>query len=326
MANLSTKFMGMDLKNPVIAGSSGITSTLEDIKELEQAGAAAVVLKSIFEEEIRMEMKKTGSAETGFPYAETMDFIKEGDCFSSLESYLDLIKSAKNETGIPVIGSINCVTAEEWIPFAKKIEDAGVDALELNILILPSDVNNTSEYTENKHLEIVNALKAEIRIPVAVKIGFHFSNLAGFISRLSQTEIDAIVMFNRSFNADFNITDFEVLSSNIFSTPGEIIHPLRWISIMSNRVSCDLAASTGVHDGKGVIKQLLAGASAVQIVSSLYKNGKNYVSIILDEINQWMHIKNVKNIAEIKGKMSYDAVQNPAAFERLQFMKYYCGK
>ena len=326
MVDLTATYLGLKLKNPIIAGSSGLTNTLEDIKELENAGVGAIVLKSVFEEEIRKEKNSTAPENSEFPYANTMDFYRSSDVQTTLNDYLDLISKAKKETDIPIIGSINCVTAENWISFAKKIEDAGADAIELNIFLLPSDINNSSEYIEDLHFEIIKKVKASIDIPISVKISFYFSNLSGFIKKLSETGINGIVLFNRSYNIDFNIANLEVVSSNIFSTPGEIIFPLRWIAIMASRTSCDLAASTGVHNGKGVIKQLLAGASAVQVVSTLYKNGKSYVTIMLDEIVNWMSIKGFNKISDFHGKMSREDFENPAEYERVQFMKFYSGK
>ncbi len=278
MIDLSTSYMGLSLRNPFVAASSGITNQVEDLEKLEKAGIGAVVLKSIFEEEIRIELQKNMQKmqQQQFIYPETTGFFEETEVEDSLSSYLKLIKQAKEKISVPVLASINCLTAEKWPYYAKTLEEAGADGLELNVFILPSETKIFDKSPEQRHMEIIHAVKNQVNIPVAVKISQYFSNLALFIDELDAFNADAIVLFNRSYSPDIQIDSMELTASNIYSTPGEITLPLRWIGIMSGRVNADLAASTGVHTGEGAIKQILAGAQVVQLASTLYMNGFRY--------------------------------------------------
>ncbi len=328
MIDLTTKYMGLTLRNPIIVGSSGLSETLDGLKDLEKHGAGAVVLKSLFEEEIILEMQQA-AAQMNAPgniYPEMNDFFDLDTVEDSVSKYLRLIEDAKKELSIPVIASVNCVSSHEWPVFAKRIEKAGADALELNVFLLPSDFEHTSEENEKVYFEVIDKVKKEISIPVSLKISYFFSNLGSMIKRLSETNVDALVMFNRSYNPDFNIDNFSITSTNVLSTPGSLSTSLRWIAIMSQRVSCDLAASTGVHSGRAVIKQILAGAQAVQVVSALYRHGNHKLSAILDEMVEWMKEKGYDSPDEFRGRMSQARSGNPAAYERVQFMKYFSGK
>jgi dihydroorotate dehydrogenase (fumarate) len=245
---------------------------------------------------------------------------------ANIENYLELIVQARKAVKIPVIASINCSTAHEWTYFAKKIQDAGADALELNIFILPSIMARSAENIEQTYLEIIRTVRNEIKIPLSVKMGYYFSNLAGMIAELSHCNIAGLVLFNRSYSPDIDIDKLEVTSANVLSTPRDLPVSLRWIAIMANRVKCDLAASTGVHNGKAVIKQLLAGANAVQVVSALYENGPEYLETMLKDLSDWMALKNYGRIDEFRGLLSQDRQVNPALFERVQFMKYFSDR
>ncbi len=328
MADLSVNYMGLKLRNPIIAASSGLTNSVDDIIEFEQKGAAAVVLKSIFEEEIRLELEKdlaSMNMET-FLYPETMDYYDNYAEDDSLTNYLKLIRESKKAVKIPIIASINCVTAEKWPYYAKTLQDAGADALELNVFVMPTDFDKTSAENEQVYFDIVDEVKKHIKIPVALKISYYSANLGAFIKKLSNTGINSIVLFNRFYSPDIDINNFDVLSSNVLSHPEELPISLRWIAIMSERVGCNLAASTGIHDGAAVIKQLLAGANAVQIASAFYKNGKGIIENMLDDLSSWMEQKKFKKIDDFRGKLSQEKTQNPAAYERMQFMKYFSGK
>ncbi|UCG26678.1 MAG: dihydroorotate dehydrogenase-like protein [Bacteroidales bacterium] len=328
MADLSTTYMGIKLRNPVIAASSGLTNSLEDIMELEQYGAAAVVLKSLFEEEIRIELEKDLSRMTreSFLYPETIDYYDTYDVEDTLTTYLKLIRDCKQKVTIPVFASINCVTAEKWPYYAATLQDSGADGLELNVFILPSDTSQTAEEHEKLYFEIIEKVKEQVTIPIALKISYYSSNLASLIERLSKTGIAGLVLFNRFYSPDIDIDRFEVLATNVFSNPEEMSIPLRWIAIMADRVGCDLAASTGIHDGKAVIKQLLAGATATQVASVLYRKGKEYIKTMLNEIEGWMNNKDFKYISDFRGRMSLSGSENPAAYYRVQFMKHFAGK
>lgn len=328
MVDLSTKYLGFDLKNPIIVGSCGLTDSAQRIKELEKNGAAAVVVKSLFEEEIIKEMEEAQrQMQSGAHiYPEIFDMFSLEDVEDSVTKYLNTISEAKKICSIPIIASINCVSADEWTSFAKRIEEAGADALELNLFILPSDFNRSGEDNENVYFDVINKVKKEITIPLSLKISYYFSNLGAMIQRLSKTGIGALVLFNRFYSPDFDIDSLKVVPTSIYSTPSELPISLRWISIMANRVDCDLAASTGVHDGKAAIKQILAGADAVQIASCLYKYGPEYIGNILKEMQEWMEDNAFTSLPEFKGKMSQAKSSNPAAFERVQFMKHFSGK
>ncbi len=325
MPNLTTEYMGLKLKNPIIASSSGLTSKLSDILELEKQGVGAVVLKSLFEEEIIMETKEnmTKMHASGFVYPETVDYFEYDEMEDPIANYLKLIADAKKETKIPIIASVNCVSSDKWTDFAKRIQDAGADAIELNIFVLPTDFNRTAEENERIYFNIINKVTKLVSIPVAVKISHYNTALGNFIKRLSETPIKSIVLFNRSYSPDFDINTLDVTSSKVLSTSNDLTLPLRWIAIMAKRVNCDLAASTGVHTGQDAVKAILAGANAIQVASTLYKNGKEQVGVILKQIEEWMREQEFSSIEDFRGKLSQKETYNPAAFERVQFMKYF---
>ena len=326
MADLRTKYMGLELRNPIIVGSSGLTNTVDKIKEIEKLGAGAVVLKSLFEEQINFQVHKTVTqSDSLYAYPEAEDYISNYTRDNSMTEYLDLIRNCKSAVEIPVIASINCVSSSEWISFAKKIQEAGADALELNIFILPSDPKRTSEQNEQVYFDIAMAIVKEVTIPVALKISYYFSGMAKTALKLSWTGIKGMVLFNRFFSPDIDIDEFEVTATNVFSTPEEIAISLRWVAMLSDRLHCDIAASTGVHDGPGVVKQLLAGAKAVQITSTLYKNGTGVIPEMIKFVDGWMDKHEFKTTDDFIGKMSFKETKNPAAYERVQFMKHFAG-
>ncbi len=327
MVDLSTEYLGMKLKNPVIAGSSGLTNSVKSIKELEESGAGAVVLKSIFEEEIAFEyediLKEAESKGYNLDQFDYYDYkIKE----DNIDKYTTLINESKKNVSIPVIASVNCVYSHEWLAFASQLEKAGADALELNMFFLPSDFERTSEEKEKAYFQIIEQVQKAVSLPIALKISYYFSNLGPMIQKLSNTGIAGLVLFNRFFSPDFDIDKFEVKSSNVFSVPSDLPISLRWIAIMAERVNCDLAASTGVHDGVALIKQLLAGADAVQVASTLYQNGKGQIGKMLNTLEDWMEGKGYGSLSDFRGKMSQAKSSNPAAYERVQFMRYFGGK
>jgi len=327
MANLETTWMGLKLKNPIIAASSGLTNSVENIVELERNGVGAVVLKSLFEEQIAHEVNHTmEQGEFSNYYPEAEDYIRNYTRGNDLSVYLELIRTAKQIVKIPVIASINCVSdSDDWISFAKKIENAGADALELNIFILPSDPTKQGEENEKVYFDIAEKVTKEIAIPVALKISYYFSGLAQFVTKLSWTNIKGIVLFNRFYSPDIDIDKMEVKNSFVFSDPASLALSLRWIAMLSPHVKCDLAASTGVHDGEAVIKQLLAGAQVVQIASVLYKKGFTEIGEMTGQLETWMEKKNFTSLDDFRGKLNTSEYDNPAAYERVQFMKHFSG-
>jgi dihydroorotate dehydrogenase (fumarate) len=326
MIDLSTDYLGLKLRSPLVVGSSGLTKSIGNLEICENKGAGAVVLKSLFEEQIKFEIRKMFSyEETQSAYTEAEDYIRNYAREHTLDEYLGLIRGAKEKLSIPVIASINCTSANEWPAFAKNIQAAGADALELNVFALPSDDNKEGAAYEKLYFDVIENVKKEINIPVALKIGSNFSGLANTIKKLSWSGVKGIVLFNRFFNPDIDIDSFRIKAAHLYSDPEEISISLRWIAIMAGKVQADLCASTGVHDGKGVIKQLLAGANAVQVCSTLYKNGFDQLDIIRDEMTQWMEKHHYERIADFRGKMSQKMTDNPAAFLRVQFMKHFAG-
>lgn len=329
MADIQCSYMGLNLRSPLIASSSGLTDNFQNLKRLEEYGVGAVVLKSLFEEEIVLEKEANLSqmSSPGVSYPETLEFYDYLDTVEheSTQKYLDLIYKAKKELSIPVIPSINCVTANQWTYFPKQLQEAGADAIELNIFIMPSDLNTTRADNEKTYFEIITEVKKQVTIPVALKISSYFSDLAIMLKRFCDSGIDSLVLFNRFYSPDIDIDTLEVTSGNVLSNQADFVNSLRWIVIMRNLVSCDLAASTGVHDGRTMIKMLLGGATAVQVTSAFYKNGIDYASTMLKDLTTWMDSKKYNKIDDFRGLLSQFETGNPSAFQRVQFMKYFRG-
>ncbi len=338
MATLETKYMGLKLKSPIIIGSCGLTNSINNIKEFEKHGAGAIVLKSIFEEQIRYEtlnsIKSNSndpfyneynniSSKKDYEYIEALQYVSNYTKENTLKEYVKLIKEAKKSVSIPIIASINCTTPYDWYYFTKIIQEAGADAIELNIYTLPSDNTKNSDFFENIYFDIISNVLKEISIPVAVKVGYYFTSLAHTLNKISNTGIKAIVLFNRPFSPDIDINTFNITSSNIFSSSLDYSQTLRWVALLSGNINCDIAASTGIYNHETVIKQILAGASAVQIVSAIYKNSSKIISEINNNIIKWMENNKFNSINDFKGKLNAKNIKNPADFERVQFMKYY---
>ncbi|UZJ41375.1 dihydroorotate dehydrogenase-like protein [Prosthecochloris sp. SCSIO W1101] len=326
MADVSTAYMGLKLKNPLIVGSSGMTESVESVCKAAEAGAGAVVLKSLFEEQIHHESGYTiQTNEQLYYYAQAEDYIHSYTRGNDLKHYLDLISGCKDAVDIPVIASINCVSASEWTEFASQIQRAGADGLELNIFLLPSDPRKDGGQNEQAYLDVLEKVTRQVSIPVAAKISYYFSGLANMVGKIAATGTKGLVMFNRFFSPDIDIETFEVKSSHVFSVPEELAISLRWVAMLSSRTPCDIAASTGIHNGEALIKQLLAGAKAGQIASVLYRKGYAAIGTMLQELYDYMERHGFSSLDEVVGKMSLGRADNPAAYERVQFMKYFSG-
>jgi len=327
MANLSTRFFGLDLVSPVIIGSSGLSNSIEKIKLLEEYGAGAVVLKSVFEEEIFNEYQTELSKQViGHHNLEYLDYFDYEIKTEKVKEYLSLIRGAKAAgVKIPIVASINCSSGNDWLFFAQKLEEAGADALELNLFLLPSDLDRSSEEVHYYYFTTVRRVVQKAKIPVTIKISPYFSDLAGTVKELSEAGLAGITLFNRSYNIDIDIQKKELVPAMILSHPFEYLQPLRWVGIMSGRVSCGLAASTGIHDYESALKMLMAGASAVQIVSTVYKNGYESVSQMIEGISYWMDQNGIAGLSDLIGSANKINVANPAWYERVQFMKYFGG-
>ena len=321
MTDLSITYGGMKLKSPLIVSSSGLTSSTERIKKMEKAGAGAVVLKSLFEEQIMFEVSSISAASD---YPEAGDYLNAYARDNSLESYLTMIRDAKAAVSIPVIASINCVKSNEWIEFAKKIELAGADALELNIYFLPINKDKDPREYENAYLDLVSAVKEKTSLPVMVKLGHGFSNITWMVNQLYKRGAASVILFNRLYAPDIDTSDLSFGSAEVLSTPDDQRFPLRWIGIVSSEVKeIDLAASTGIHSGLAAVKQLLAGATAVQVCSVLYRNGIDYLGDMIVEMKGWMEKNNYSSISEFRAKMNYSNLKDPSVYERAQFIKYF---
>jgi dihydroorotate dehydrogenase (fumarate) len=324
MADLNVKYLGLELKSPIIAGSCGLTNSIENLKAIENAGAGAVVLKSIFEEEIYLEFahefSKLGPLDNNLEFLDYYDYEIKKD---NLKRYLNLIKEAKSHVSIPIIASINCVTAQEWGFFAQKVEDAGADAIELNMFILPTNLSQTSKDNENLYFDIVSRVVSKVNIPISLKISPYFSTLGSMIRDLSFSEIKGLVLFNKLYSPDVDVESEKLIGTDVLSNRGDFKLSLRWIGMMANRVNCDLSASNGIHDWQTVVKMLLAGANTVQIVSAMYREGLKVIGSMNENIGNWMDQHNYQSIKDFRGKLSLENSTNIAEYERVQFMRHF---
>lgn len=324
MANISVKYLGLSLKNPIIASSSGLTSSVKSIIELEKAGVAAVVLKSLFEEQMMSQATHLNSDDaTGEGYDYLMNYVKS----NSVDKYLTLISESKKACKIPIIASINCYSDGEWSNFASQIEKAGADALELNIFYLPTSKKDEAKTVEEQYLNTVSDVAKKIKIPVSVKMSSRFTNPLYIVDRLYQRGAKGVVMFNRLYQPDIDVKTLSFTSGPVFSTPNETADALRWIALSSVEVdTVDYAASTGVHSGEDMVKMLLAGATAVQICSVLYNKGNGVVREMLSFLESWLKENNFIDVNQAIGYLNSSHREVGPMYERAQFMKYYSNR
>ena len=321
MSTINTRYLGFDLSSPIIVGSSNFTSRVESIVEAEAAGAGAVVLKSLFEEQIVSQAHSMSSQES---YPEADDYLKYYTRTNSVDAYLDLIAGARKKVKIPVIASINCFSPEGWIDFALEIEKAGASALEVNIFFIPTDKQKSSADSEKVYFSIIDNLKRKLKIPVSVKIGPKFSNILNFVWQMHNHGAAGVTMFNRFYEPDIDINNMNIVPAPVLSNPVEQRYVLRWIAMVSAQdINIEISASTGVYTGEDAIRYLLAGATTVQVCSALYKRGFTVVSEINETLHRWMDNKEFKSISDFRGKLNYRNIDNPSLFERSQFMKHY---
>lgn len=325
MADLSTDYMGLKLRNPVLVASCSLTNTVEGVQRCADAGAGAVVLKSLFEEQIEADTKEIEKNVWLAGHTEAYDYVRKIGIEIGAQDYLSLVEKAKKSVSVPVIASLNCITPGWWTDYARRIENAGADAIELNIALLPSDPRHSSTEIESLYYDIVERVKKSVKIPVAVKVGPYFTSMAKVAIELCGRGAAALVFFNRFYQVDINIDKLNLVPGYRFSTPEEINLPLRWISLLAGRIKCDLAATTGVHDAGGVVKQLLAGASAVQLCSALYLHGIGHISNILSNIESWMKKHHFESVAQFRGRLSQEDSDRPELYERLQYIRALVG-
>jgi dihydroorotate dehydrogenase (fumarate) len=328
MANLETSYLGLKLKNPLVIASSGLTDTKEKIEKLEQAGAGSVVLKSIFEEQINNEVGHLLEKDSyNQEYPEAVDYIRHYIRDNSMVRHLELCKDVKKAVSIPVIASINCIDSDEWTAFAGEFEEAGADALELNVFYLPTDRTQSADKVEQIYLDILRKVKKQVSLPVSVKIGPYFSNVVAMAEKLKAAGARGVVLFNRFYEPDINLDRLELTASEVLSSPQELRHSLRWTGLVASEVSnLDIAASTGIHNAEAVIKQILAGACITQVCSTIYKNGPEMIGSILTGIQEFMKKWNFKKLDDFRGRLSYKSIPDPMLYERSQFMKYFSNR
>ena len=324
MTDLSTTYLGLRLKNPVVASASPLSKKLDRAKKLDAAGIGAIVMYSLFEEQIiqeSLELDHYLSRGTN-TYPEALSYLPDGGMYGvSPEKYLNQVSAVKKAVRVPVIGSLNGVSKGGWTNYARKIEEAGADALELNLYYIPTDLDVTSNDIEDMQVELVAEVKSAIRIPLAVKISPFVTSIPNFAKRLVEAGADGLVLFNRFYQPDFDLEELEIVHSLDLSTPAEMRLPLRWISILSGKINTDFALTSGVHTHLGVVKSMMAGAKVAMMASSLLHNGEQSVTQILNELEAWMIDHEYQSIQQMQGSMSQKSVKEPAAFERANYMK-----
>jgi len=323
MADLSTTYAGLNLENPVIVSSSGLVDSIEKIKKIAEYNPGAVVLKSLFEEQINMD---SGRMLDDYAYPEAADYIRNYSRSHTVGDYLSLIENARRSVKMPVIASINCITSSDWVEFARQIESAGASALELNLFILPVD-GEEPERIEQSYLSIIRRVKEKTTLPLIVKISPFFSNLIYMVHQFHALGVQGVVMFNRLYEPDIDVEEMNIVSSEVFSSPTDLRQTLRWVSLVADKFrKIDISASTGIHDPLSAVKVLLAGATTVQVCSALYKHGPDYLNTMIGGIGEWMDSQELKSIDDFRGKLSYRMYKDPRTWERSQFMKYYSSR
>jgi dihydroorotate dehydrogenase (fumarate) len=322
--DLSTSYLGIKLRTPLIPSASPLSDDLDNLKKMEDFGACAVVLYSLFEEQIRYERYElnwhlTHGTES---YPEALTYFPEPEEFQiGPEEYLKHISKAKESVHIPIIASLNGSTLSGWTDFAKQIQQAGADALELNIYYIPTDPNVSGAEVEKNYLEILKAVKSELAIPIAVKLSPFFSNFANMAKRLQESGANGLVLFNRFYQPDIDLESLEVTPNLLYSTPMAMRLPLRWIALLHKRVPVSLAATSGIHRGTDALKCLMAGADVTMLCSALMRHGIQHLQVVEREICTWMQEHEYESVAQLKGSLSQENCANPSAFERAQYMQ-----
>lgn len=324
MTNLSTNYLGLKLKNPLVASASPLSKKLETAKRLEDAGISAIVMYSLFEEQIIHETLELDHYLTrgSDSFAEAQTYLPDGGMYAiSPEKYLNQLAALKKAVNIPVIASLNGVSKGGWTSYAKKMQEAGADALELNLYFLATDPELTSSELENSQVELVEEVRSAITIPLAVKLSPFVTALPHFAKRLAGAGANGLVLFNRFYQPDFDLEELDIIHNLELSTSSDLRLPLRWVSILYGKVNVDFALTSGVHTAKDVIKAMMAGAKVAMTASSLLQNGEQAVGPILSEIEAWMKEREYESIEQMQGSMSQMNVREPAAFERANYMK-----
>ncbi len=322
--DLTTTYMGLKLKNPIVHSSSPLTQDAANVRKMEDAGASAVVMFSIFEEQIKQEAEvldhfTSYGAES---FAESLSYFPEMDEYQvGADKYIELVAEAVRAVDIPIIGSINGISNDSWIEYAKKIEQAGAAALELNIFYVPTNPQRSGQQVELLYVDIVKAVKKAVSIPVAVKLNPFFSSMAHMARQLDDAGANALVLFNRFYQPDFDLDKLEVVPTLELSSPEEIRLPLLWLSVLYGKLNASLAATTGVHSVEQVVKYLMAGADVTMTTSAVLRNGIDHLGVLVRDLEMWMDEHEYESVNQMKGSMSQKAVENPSVFERANYIK-----
>jgi dihydroorotate dehydrogenase (fumarate) len=324
MIDLTTQYLGLTLKNPIVVSASPLSEDLGNIRRMEDSGAAAIVLPSLFEEQIHLESNTldhflwqgTESTAESLTYIPSLAGYKLGP-----DSYLEHLRSAKQAVKVPIVASLNGTSTGGWVGYAKKIEEAGADALELNIYFIPTDVEMNSGQVEQMYVDLVSEVKANVHIPIAVKTGPFFSSLPHTARRLDQAGANALVLFNRFYQPDFDLENLEVVPNLILSTPHELLLRLNWAAILCGKIRADIAITGGVHSGLDVLKSMMAGARVAMMTSALLRNGIGHLATVRSELLKWMEEHEYESVYQMQGSMSQRAVADPSAFQRANYVR-----
>ena len=322
--DLSTTYLGLRLKNPIVPSASPLSRTLDGIKRLEDAGAAAIVMYSLFEEQIHheaAELEHYLSYGTQ-SFAEALSYFPETAEYNlGPEEYIEHIRKAKEAVDIPIIGSLNGISTGGWIQYARKIQDAGADALELNVYYIPTDAKLAGEIVEQRYLDVLKAVKSTVTIPVAMKLSPFFSSMANMAARLDAAGVNGLVLFNRFYQPDLDIDALDVVPNVTLSTSQAVRMPLRWIAVLFGKIKASLAATSGVHGAQDVVKLVMAGADVTQMCSALLLHGPGRITEVLEELDRWLIEHEYVSLKQMRGSMSQKSVADPSAFERANYMK-----
>jgi dihydroorotate dehydrogenase (fumarate) len=327
MIDLTTNYLGLNLKNPLMVSASPLTEKLENIQQMEEAGAAAIVMHSLFEEQITLESRELDShlLQGAESYAESLTYFPELNAYNlGPDAYVEHIRKAKAAVRIPIVGSLNGVSSAtwtNWINFARKIQEAGADALELNIYFIPTDPTVPGEAVERMYTELIQAVKSSLHIPLAVKLGPYFSSMIHAARRFEGAGADGLVLFNRFYQPDFDLERLAVVPNLNLSTPSELLLRLHWVAILFPHLKSDLAITGGIHGAQDVLKAMMAGARVAMTTSALLRHGISHLAKIRAELVAWMEEHEYKSIREMQGSMSHWAVAEPAAFERANYLR-----
>jgi dihydroorotate dehydrogenase (fumarate) len=324
MPELKTRYMNLDLNNPLVASASTLSKKLDGMKAMEDAGISAIVLYSLFEEEIIHESLELNHflLRGSESYAEAITYFPDlGQYNSGADKYLELIRKAKTELSIPIIGSLNGLSSGGWLDYARQIEQAGADALELNMYFVPTDESTSAQVLESAQIQLVQDIRKEISIPLAVKLSPFYSALPNFAREIAKAGANGLVLFNRFYQPDLDIDELEVKPHLALSTSADLLLPLRWIAILHNRIAADLALTSGMHHGVDMVKGLMAGAAVVMVASELIEKGIPRAQSMIDELSEWMDAHEYESVTQMRGSMSQRSVAEPAAFERANYMK-----